>query len=102
MSQPLPERLAVLSQYLLPKQALTALAGRLAGWQGGAVTTGVIRRFVARYGVNMDEAAHPDVASYRSFNEFFTRPLKNGSRPIAQARRFVVPQSTAIQSVFMP
>ena len=65
MSQPLSERLAVLSQYLLPKQALTGLAGRLAGWRGGAVTTGAIRRFVARYGVNMDEAAKIGRASCR-------------------------------------
>jgi len=35
MSQPLTERLSVLFQYLLPKQALTRLAGRFAGWQGG-------------------------------------------------------------------
>ena len=95
MSQPLSERLAVLSQYLLPKQALTVLAGRLAGWQGGAVTTGAIRRFVARYGVNMDEAANPDVASYRSFNEFFTRPLKSGARPVADAP-YVSPVDGAI------
>ena len=85
MSQALSERLSVLTQYLLPKQALTALAGRFAGWQGGAVTTGAIRRFVRRYGVNMDEAANPDVASYSSFNEFFTRPLKKGARPLAEA-----------------
>lgn len=95
MSQPLSERLAVLSQYLLPKQALTGLAGRFAGWQGGSVTTGAIRRFVARYGVNMDEAAHADLASYRSFNEFFTRPLKSGVRPIADAP-FVSPVDGAI------
>ena len=44
MSQPLSERLSVLLQYLLPKQALTRLAGRLAGWQGSAVTTATIRR----------------------------------------------------------
>ena len=95
MSQPLSERLAVLLQYLLPKQALTALAGRLAGWPGGPVTTAAIRRFVRRYGVNMDEAAHPDVASYRSFNEFFTRPLKSGARPIADAP-YVSPVDGAI------
>ena len=85
MSQPLSERLSVLLQYLLPKQALTVLAGRLAGWQGAAMTTAVIRRFVTRYRVNMDEATNPDVTSYRSFNEFFTRPLKTGARPIADA-----------------
>ncbi|MDP1526155.1 MAG: archaetidylserine decarboxylase [Rhodocyclaceae bacterium] len=76
---------AVITQYLLPKQALTQLAGALAGWQGGAATTWMIRRFVARYGVNMAEAANPDIAAYPSFNEFFTRPLKDGARPLADA-----------------
>ena len=95
MSQPLSERLSVLLQYLLPKQALTALAGRFAGWQGGNVTTAAIARFVRRYGVNMDEAANPDVGSYSSFNEFFTRPLKASARPLAQAA-FVSPVDGAI------
>jgi len=76
---------AVLAQYLLPKQLLTRMAGALAGWQGGAATTWLIRRFVARYGVNMAEAANSDIAAYPSFNEFFTRPLKAGARPLATA-----------------
>lgn len=76
---------AVIVQYLLPKQALTELAGVLAGWRGGAATTWLIRRFVAHYGVNMAEAANPDIAAYPTFNEFFTRPLKPGARPLADA-----------------
>jgi phosphatidylserine decarboxylase len=79
------ERLAVLVQYLLPKQALTVLAGKFASARAGALTTRVIRWFVARYGVNMDEAANPDITSYPSFNEFFTRPLRDGARPLAPA-----------------
>lgn len=79
------DRLAVWPQYLLPKQALTVAAGRLAAAQAGALTTALIRRFVRRYGVNMQEAANPDPASYASFNEFFTRPLKPGARPLATA-----------------
>jgi phosphatidylserine decarboxylase len=79
------DRLAVLPQYLLPKQALTSLAGKLAGMQGGTLTTRVIRWFVGRYGVNMSEAANPDIAAYPTFNEFFTRPLKPGARPLAPA-----------------
>ena len=77
--------LAVLPQYLLPKQALTLLAGRVARAQGGALTTRLIAWFVQRYGVNMAEAANPDIASYRSFNDFFTRALKAGARPLAKA-----------------
>ena len=89
------DRLAVLPQYLLPKQALTALAGRLASARGGAATTGAIRWFVGRYGVNMDEAENPDIAAYPTFNEFFTRPLKPGARPLADAR-LVCPVDGAI------
>jgi phosphatidylserine decarboxylase len=79
------DRLAVLPQYLLPKRLLTELAGRAAAARGGAATQAVIRWFVARYGVNMAEAAEPDLAAYPSFNEFFTRALKPGARPLAAA-----------------
>ena len=89
------ERLAVALQYALPKRLLTQLAGKLAGLEGGKVTTAVIRWFAKRYGVNMAEAANPDPASYASFNEFFTRPLREGVRPIADAD-FVCPVDGAI------
>ena len=79
------DRLAVLPQYLLPKKALTALMGRLAGAQLGRLTTAVNRYFIARYGVEMAEAANPDPASYPCFNDFFTRPLRAGARPLATA-----------------
>ena len=79
------DRLAVLPQYLMPKQAITAFGGVVASGAWGPVTTRIIRNFVARYGVNMAEAANPDIASYASFNDFFTRALKPGARPLAQA-----------------
>jgi phosphatidylserine decarboxylase len=79
------ERLFVASQYVMPKVGLTAMAGHAASLRGGAMTTRFIEWFVRRYGVNMQEAANPDVASYPTFNEFFTRPLKAGARPLAQA-----------------
>mgnify|MGYP001485346213 CR=1 FL=1 len=79
------DRLAVLPQYLMPKRALTTLAGTFASAQLGGLTTLAIRRFVARYRVNMAEAANPDIASYASFNDFFTRALAPGMRPLAAA-----------------
>ena len=89
------DRLKVTAQYLLPKQALTVLAGKLAGARAGGLTTRVIRWFVGRYGVDMAEAANPDIASYPSFNEFFTRPLKPGARPLADAD-YICPVDGAI------
>ena len=89
------DRLAVLPQYLIPKQALTALAGRFASAEAGELTTSVIRWFVGHYQVNMAEAAQPDIATYKSFNEFFTRPLAEGTRPLADAA-FACPVDGAI------
>jgi phosphatidylserine decarboxylase len=89
------DRLAVLPQYLLPKKALTVFAGWVAGGRWGWITTAIIRRFIRRYQVNMAEAAEPDAASYASFNEFFTRALKNEARPLAPAR-FICPVDGAI------
>jgi phosphatidylserine decarboxylase len=75
--------LFVLSQYLMPKRALTSLAGMVASARAGAFTTAIIRWFVGHYGVNMNEALDPDIRSYGTFNEFFTRAFKEGVRPIA-------------------
>nr|WP_315250665.1 archaetidylserine decarboxylase [uncultured Duganella sp.] len=79
------DRLAVLPQYLLPKGALTNLAGRIAGARGGNYTTSLIRWFVGRYNVNMAEALDPNIANYKTFNEFFTRALRPDARPLANA-----------------
>ena len=91
------DRFAVLPQYLLPKKLLTRMAGRAAGARLGGATHAVIRRFVARYGVDMSEAANPDIASYASFNDFFTRALREGARPLAAAD-YVCPVDGAISA----
>ena len=78
-------RLAVLPQYLTPNHAINVFAGWVAGHERGWVTTKIIRWFVRKYGVNMDEALNSDIASYASFNDFFTRALAPGARPLASA-----------------
>jgi phosphatidylserine decarboxylase len=89
------DQLAVIPQYLMPKQAMTRLAGFVASAEWGAFTTWVIKRFVKRYNVNMSEATHADPARYKSFNEFFTRPLKDGARPLSNST-WVCPVDGAI------
>ncbi|MBL8393924.1 MAG: phosphatidylserine decarboxylase [Candidatus Accumulibacter sp.] len=89
------DRLAVYTQYLLPKQALTIVAGKLAGSEAGSLTTRVIRWFVQHYAVDLSEAVDSDPVSYRSFNEFFTRPLRPEARPLAEAD-FICPVDGAI------
>ena len=91
----MPQPLAVAPQYLLPKRLLTQLMGKLANLHGGAVTHAVIRSFVAHYGVDMAEAADSRIESYASFNDFFTRSLRAGARPVADTP-FVCPVDAAI------
>jgi phosphatidylserine decarboxylase len=79
------EGLFVALQHLLPKRALTEMMGALARSHGGGMSTAAIRWFVGRYGVDMSEAANPDITAYASFNDFFTRELKPGARPMASA-----------------
>lgn len=86
----MPQSASVLLQYLLPKQVLTTLAGRVASARAGVATTTLIRWFVSSFNVNMKESAEPDPAAYATFNDFFTRALKPGARPIASAD-FVCP-----------
>ena len=91
-------KLAIFLQYIIPKQAITVVAGKLANKQCGMLTTKVIKWFVKRYNVNMDEAVNPDMSSYKSFNDFFTRPLKDNARPFAKAD-FICPVDGAISQL---
>ncbi|WP_328185740.1 archaetidylserine decarboxylase [Marinobacter sp. OP 3.4] len=78
------DRLFVLVQYVLPQILISRIAGKLADSSPPAVLkNAVIRWFIGRYGVNMSEASEEDPTRYPSFNEFFTRELKPGVRPMA-------------------
>lgn len=89
------ERLFVLLQHLMPKLSMTRFAGCIANWEGGSLTQWIIRRFIARYKVDMSEAAASDPAAYASFNAFFTRALRSDARPLA-SERLVCPVDGAI------
>ena len=79
------DRSRVLLQYALPKRVLTNFAGSVASARRGPRTTRLIRWFIRKYGVDMSEAADPDPAHYATFNDFFTRALRPGVRPLAGA-----------------
>ena len=70
--------------YFLPHHAISRLIFRATRIRSPLVTP-VIRWFVGRYRVELDDAENPDPQSYPTFNEFFTRSLKPGARPIADA-----------------
>jgi phosphatidylserine decarboxylase len=78
-------RLAVLPQYFYPKRLLTLYAGFVARNEWGWYTKRIIRNFIRDYAVDMNEALESDPTAYKSFNDFFTRALKPGARPLAHA-----------------
>jgi phosphatidylserine decarboxylase len=88
-------RWRVAPQYLTPQHGLTRFAGFIANRRSGERTARLIQWFIRRYGVNMAEALDPNPAHYASFNDFFTRALKPGARPMAQAT-WVCPVDGAI------
>lgn len=87
-------------QYITPQHLLSYLMGifcdskcpKLKNWQ--------IRRFIRRYGVNMEEALISDYREYTSFNHFFSRHLKIGARPIDDNPRSIISPSDGVLSQF--
>lgn len=76
-------------QYLLPQHALSRLAGWLANNQTPWLKQWLIERFIQQYDVDMSIAADPDPNSYACFNDFFTRPLAEGQRPIVSDKQSI-------------
>lgn len=73
----------VLPQYVLPHHALSTLMSKLTHCTNPLWKNAFIKSIIAMYGVNMDEAKFQNLDHYASFNEFFTRELKDGVRTIA-------------------
>jgi phosphatidylserine decarboxylase len=78
-------RLFVWFQYLLPQHGLSRLVLAATRVRAAWFKNWTIRGFLRLYRVDMAEAAEPNPYRYGSFNEFFTRALKRGARPIASA-----------------
>jgi phosphatidylserine decarboxylase len=63
---------------------------RLAGWYyDSAYSRRAIQPFIEQYHIAMDDYQQPE-GGYRSFNDFFIRPLKPGARSIDQRPTAVV------------
>ncbi len=78
------DKVKITLQYLLPKHLISRLVGYLAAARLGALSHALIKLFIKAYGINMAEAKYEKATDYASFNEFFTRPLKEGIRPLVQ------------------
>lgn len=73
----------VLPQYLYPQHLLSRLVLHITCIRYRPFKNWLIGWFVHRYGVDLREAKHRNISDYPDFNSFFTRPLRQGARPLA-------------------
>lgn len=78
-------RVKLFLQYTAPKIMLSVLAGMFANTKITKIKNYFIRGFIQSYDVVMREAVREKAEDYVNFNDFFTRYLKPGVRPIADA-----------------
>ncbi len=78
------DKVKIAFQYILPKHLVSRLVGQFAAARAGKITTAFINWFIRQYKIDMSEALQSDPGAYKSFNEFFTRRLKPGIRPLCE------------------
>ena len=80
----------VILQYLLPRHWLTAVIYRVARIRNTRIKDFLITRFASLYSVDLVEVRLDVPRGFATFNEFFTRELDDGARPIASGRDTLV------------
>ncbi|MEG2560596.1 MAG: archaetidylserine decarboxylase, partial [Acinetobacter sp.] len=96
----LKKQLFIKAQNLVPQHQLSRVVGKVAASENVVVKTAVIQAFKAKYGIDMSIAEQGNAQHYKSFNEFFTRALKNGVRGVdTQADSIVCPADGAISQL---
>ena len=91
------DRLFISAMRFVPKNALSRLAGSLTRWRAPwPVRIAAMKAFARRYGIDLSES--PDLEVYRTFGEFFARPLHPGLRPIAPGETVLVSPVDAVVS----
>jgi len=83
-------RAFVALQHLLPQHGISRLVLKATRSRNVAFKNALIRLFVRGFRPDMSDAVEPEPTAYASFNEFFTRALRPGARPIDADPRAIV------------
>ncbi|MEM7702350.1 MAG: archaetidylserine decarboxylase [Pseudomonadota bacterium] len=91
--------LFVLSQHIAPQHLISKAAGGFAASTTPWIKNALIRRFMKAFNVDLIEAART-VEQFESFNDFFTRELREGARPIADPTQYIAcPADGAVSQI---
>ncbi|MYJ76117.1 MAG: phosphatidylserine decarboxylase [Gammaproteobacteria bacterium] len=77
-------------QRVIPQHGLSRFLGAFAACENDVVKRLLINAFMSAYGIDMREFEGETAADYAHFNDFFTRPLLPGSRPMPADPEVVV------------
>lgn len=90
----------VLTQTFIPKKLITCLAGIFAGLKYRPIKNLLIEKFIRAYQVDMTEAEALSIDQYADFNDFFTRQLRSGARPLPENTNAMVSPADGVVSEF--
>lgn len=94
------DKLFINLQHVIPQHCLSRITGKAAASELPWLKNLLIAQFAKRYKVDMSEAINPDLRSYHSFNDFFTRALAPGARPVDQGNNVICcPADGAISEI---
>ena len=88
----LKKQIFIQAQRVVPQHQLSRVVGKLAASENPIVKNTVIQAFKAQYGIDMSIAEQSNALKYKSFNDFFTRSLKDGVRAIMLILKVSFPQ----------
>lgn len=92
------DRLFLALQHLLPHHLVSRTVGWLATSTWAPLKSPFIRWFARRYQVSLDEASCQDLEQFACFNDFFTRELKPGARPVDASDEAIVSPADGVIS----
>jgi phosphatidylserine decarboxylase len=82
--------IVVAAQRLLPKHWLSRQIARLAESRVAWLKNLLIKRAIFAFDIDLEEAERSRIEDYHSFNDFFTRALRDGARPIDPVAEAIV------------
>lgn len=87
-------------QKVLPQHGLSRLVGTLAKSENPFISKTFIEQFAKAYDISLTEAQRKSLSEYVSFNDFFTRALEPGVRPMpSQANVLASPVDGAVSQI---
>jgi len=84
------DKLFIKLQHWVPQHALSRFVGNIANSRTPFIKNAFIKWFIKRYNVDMSIAKEENPTAYASFNDFFTRELKPGVRPMCGEPNVIV------------